>query len=52
MCFRRIGGLRAMTNAPFIALTATAPQGIKETICGSCQFHEVRNPKFPMPNDM
>ena len=24
-----------MTNAPFIALTATAPQGVKETICES-----------------
>ena len=39
-CFRRIGGLRAMTNAPFIALTATAPQGIKETICESLCLRE------------
>ena len=39
-CFRRIGGLRAMTNAPFIALTATAPYGIKETICDSLCLRE------------
>ena len=39
-CFRRIGGLRAMTNAPFIALTATAPYGIKETICESLCLRE------------
>ena len=29
-----------MTNAPFIALTATAPQGIKETICESLCLRE------------
>ena len=29
MCFQQLGGLRALTEVPIIALTATAPQEIK-----------------------
>ena len=34
-CFEEIGGLRALTNVPIIALTATAPSHVKDAICSS-----------------
>ena len=39
-CFREIGGLRALSDAPIIALTATAPHGIKTSICDSLGLSE------------
>lgn len=39
-CFRKLGGLWALTDVPFMALTATAPPGIKATICASLGLKE------------
>ena len=39
-CFKKIGGLRALTDVPIIALTATAPQVTRETICSSLGLTE------------
>ena len=33
--FSKLGGLRALTNAPFMALTASAPSHIESQICHS-----------------
>lgn len=34
-CFQQIGGLRALTDVPIIALTATALHAIRISICSS-----------------
>ena len=39
-CFQQLGGLRALTEAPIIALTATAPEEIKSSICDSLGLFE------------
>ena len=39
-CFQQLGGLRALTEVPIIALTATAPQEIKSSICASLGLSE------------
>ena len=37
--FNRIGGLRALTNVPFMALTASAPDEVEATIISSLQLN-------------
>ena len=37
--FRQIGGLRALTNAPFMALTASAPPSIEAEITSNLEMH-------------
>ena len=37
--FSRIGGLRALTSVPFMALTASAPPTIQAEICSSLHFY-------------
>ena len=39
-CFEEIGGLRALTDVPIIALMATAPQVVKASICSSLGLTE------------
>ena len=39
-CFQQLGGLRALTEAPIIALTATAPEEIKSSVCDSLGLFE------------
>ena len=39
-CFQQIGGLRALTDAPLIAVTATAPKAIQSKICDSLGLKE------------
>ena len=39
-CFGKIGGLRALTDAPLIAVTATAPKAIQANICDSLGLKE------------
>lgn len=36
--FDRIGGLRALTSVPFMALTASAPSNVQSTIVASLQL--------------
>jgi len=38
--FQRLGGLLALTVAPFMALTASAPPDIEETIVSLLHFKE------------
>ena len=38
--FSKLGGLRALTNAPFMALTASAPPNIESQICRSLYLHK------------
>lgn len=40
ICFKKIGGLRALTDVPIIALTATAPQVTREMIYSSLGLTE------------
>ena len=37
--FRQIGGLRALTNTPFMALTASAPSSIEAEITSNLEMH-------------
>ena len=37
--FSRIGGLRALTTVPFMALTASAPPKTQDEICSSLHLH-------------
>ena len=37
--FCQIGGLRALTNAPFMALTASAPPSIEAEIKSNLEMH-------------
>jgi superfamily II DNA helicase RecQ len=39
-CFRKLARLRGLTDVLFMALTATAPPGIKATICASLGLKE------------
>ena len=39
-CFKEIGGLRALTDVPIMALTATAPEAMKASICSSLGLTE------------
>ena len=39
-CFKSIGGLRGLCDAPVIALTATAPYDIQSCICSSLGLSE------------
>ena len=39
-CFRKIGGLRALTDVPLIAVTATAPIVVQSEICDSLGLKE------------
>ena len=40
--FSKLGGLRALTNAPFMALTATAPPNVANEFIAheQCCYHE------------
>ena len=38
--FRAIGGLRALMQAPFMALTATAPPAVQSEIISSLFLHD------------
>ena len=38
--FSRLGGLRALTKAPFMALTASAPPDVEAVILSSLHLHE------------
>ena len=50
--FDRIGGLRALTSVPFMALTALAPPDIQATIVTSLQLNNpvYVNGKLDRPN--
>lgn len=37
--FQKLGGLRALTNAPFMALTASAPPRIEAEVKSSLELH-------------
>ena len=37
--FRQLGGLRALTSAPFMALTASAPPSIEAEVKATLELH-------------
>ncbi len=46
--FQSLGGTRALTSAPFIALTASAPPDIEAEICSLLELKDPVHVKLPL----
>ena len=46
--FKRLGGLRALTVAPFMALSASAPSGVEQCVKESLELRDCVMVKVPL----